>query len=77
VKPAGVLHDQDGRLAQVVEQLTLNQRVAGSNPASPTILRRLKAADGNYQSLTIDKLRVKFSVSTKNPAITAGFVACR
>ena len=26
----------DGRLAQLVEQLTLNQRVAGSNPASPT-----------------------------------------
>ena len=27
-----------GRLAQLVEQLTLNQRVAGSNPASPTKL---------------------------------------
>ena len=25
-----------GRLAQLVEQLTLNQRVAGSNPAAPT-----------------------------------------
>src|SRR5262245_55638126 len=26
-----------GRLAQLVEQLTLNQRVAGSSPASPTM----------------------------------------
>ena len=26
-----------GPLAQLVEQLTLNQRVAGSNPARPTI----------------------------------------
>ena len=25
-----------GRLAQLVEQLTLNQRVIGSNPISPT-----------------------------------------
>ena len=27
-----------GRIAQLVEQLTLNQRVAGSSPAAPTIL---------------------------------------
>jgi hypothetical protein len=25
-----------GRIAQMVEQLTLNQRVAGSSPAAPT-----------------------------------------
>ncbi len=31
-------HVAGGRLAQLVEQLTLNQRVAGSNPASPTNL---------------------------------------
>ncbi len=30
----------DGPLAQLVEQLTLNQRVAGSSPARPTILTR-------------------------------------
>jgi hypothetical protein len=29
--------DNCGRLAQLVEQLTLNQRVAGSNPAASTI----------------------------------------
>jgi hypothetical protein len=29
---------ENGRLAQVVEQLTLNQRVVGSSPTSPTIL---------------------------------------
>ena len=28
-----------GRLAQLVEQLTLNQRVVGSNPTAPTISR--------------------------------------
>src|SRR5579862_4888617 len=28
---------RDGPIAQVVEQLTLNQRVAGSSPAGPTI----------------------------------------
>ena len=27
-----------GRLAQLVEQLTLNQRVVGSSPTAPTIL---------------------------------------
>ena len=27
-----------GRLAQLVEQLTLNQRVVGSNPTAPTTL---------------------------------------
>ena len=27
-----------GRIAQLVEQLTLNQRVAGSSPAAPTII---------------------------------------
>ncbi len=30
-----------GRLAQLVEQLTLNQRVAGSIPAAPTIYNGL------------------------------------
>ena len=28
--------EMDGRIAQVVEQLTLNQRVVGSNPTAPT-----------------------------------------
>jgi hypothetical protein len=29
--------DFDGRIAQLVEQLTLNQRVVGSSPTAPTI----------------------------------------
>ena len=29
--------DFDGRIAQLVEQLTLNQRVLGSSPSAPTI----------------------------------------
>jgi hypothetical protein len=42
-RPSGHTHSpatstKDGRLAQVVEQLTLNQRVEGSSPSSPTIL---------------------------------------
>jgi Protein of unknown function (DUF2927) len=31
-------HEKNGRIAQVVEQLTLNQRVVGSSPTAPTIL---------------------------------------
>ena len=29
-------HGKYGRIAQLVEQLTLNQRVVGSNPTAPT-----------------------------------------
>ncbi len=35
---------QRGCLAQMVEQLTLNQRVTGSNPVSPTTPRLLSEA---------------------------------
>jgi hypothetical protein len=31
-----------GRLAQLVEQLTLNQRVVGSNPSASTIFYHIK-----------------------------------
>src|SRR5690606_705814 len=34
--PPQARRSRHGRLAQLVEQLTLNQRVAGSSPASPT-----------------------------------------
>ena len=36
----GVFYIGAGRLAQLVEQLTLNQRVAGSSPAASTPLFR-------------------------------------
>ena len=36
----------DGSLAQLVEQLTFNQLVAGSNPARPTIKSRLYPING-------------------------------
>ena len=41
----------EGRIAQLVEQLTLNQRVAGSSPAAPTI----KFLDGRkpYDGFTV------------------------
>jgi hypothetical protein len=32
-----LLNKENGRIAQLVEQLTLNQRVQGSNPCAPTI----------------------------------------
>ncbi|MDB5495862.1 MAG: hypothetical protein JWP86_3199, partial [Phenylobacterium sp.] len=35
---------RDGCIAQLVEQLTLNQRVVGSNPTAPTIILSTKAA---------------------------------
>ncbi len=34
--------DAIGRIAQLVEQLTLNQRVLGSNPSAPTNHERLR-----------------------------------
>ena len=34
-----------GRLAQLVEQLTLNQRVVGSNPSASTIFQWLNRVD--------------------------------
>ena len=33
----------DGRIAQLVEQLTLNQRVLGSSPSAPTIETQIKS----------------------------------
>jgi hypothetical protein len=33
---------RNGRIAQLVEQLTLNQRVLGSSPSASTILHRRK-----------------------------------
>lgn len=33
---AAVLSRNDGRIAQLAEQLTLNQRVVGSNPTAST-----------------------------------------
>ena len=41
-----------GPLAQLVEQLTLNQRVVGSNPTRPTTTLPVKKLK-NWQSLTL------------------------
>jgi hypothetical protein len=35
---AGSRRGQSGRIAQLVEQLTLNQRVPGSSPGAPTTI---------------------------------------
>ncbi len=42
----GALCLLDGRIAQVVEQLTLNQRVGGSSPSAPT---------NDFNMLSIDR----------------------
>jgi hypothetical protein len=44
---------KDGRLAQLVEQMTLNHRVAGSNPASPTILRSASYGSASQRLLSV------------------------
>ena len=41
IGPASPRFRPGGRLAQLVEQLTLNQRVVGSNPTAPTIFSKL------------------------------------
>ena len=38
----------DGRIAQLVEQLTLNQRVLGSNPSAPTKLPQTLSQSNAY-----------------------------
>ncbi len=40
----------DGRIAQLVEQLTLNQRVHGSSPCAPTIEINRLGVELNIQS---------------------------
>ena len=51
--PAGVKslsHKRRGLLAQLVEQLTLNQLVAGSNPSQPTtIFKDLRSLSNFHQ----------------------------
>ena len=42
--PSRALIFSDGRIAQLVEQLTLNQRVLGSSPSAPTNKRRAFSA---------------------------------
>jgi hypothetical protein len=37
----------DGRIAQLVEQLTLNQRVQGSSPCAPTIVQAIDFSTKN------------------------------
>ena len=46
----GVLEFQKGPLAQLVEQLTFNQLVAGSTPARPTKIRHLRLVSKKCQN---------------------------
>ncbi len=50
-----------GRIAQLVEQLTLNQRVQGSNPCAPTTLRNIST---DFEVLRISvRTRLSFAVA--------------
>ena len=44
--PGGTAARREGRIAQLVEQLTLNQRVIGSSPIAPTI----PSSEGSIES---------------------------
>jgi hypothetical protein len=52
----------DGPLAQLVEQLTLNQLVVGSIPTRPTIYR--KQHKNPYKSVTVGTERGEGSIQT-------------
>ena len=64
-----------GSLAQLVEQLTFNQLVAGSNPARPTnVKRRPKGAFllcAEYNDSNLRQVRVERSETTEPLAATA------
>ena len=57
----------DGSLAQLVEQLTFNQLVAGSNPARPTIQVHRTMLDGSLAQL-VEQLTFNQLVAGSNPA---------
>src|SRR5690554_1610579 len=55
-----------GSLAQLVEQLTFNQLVAGSNPARPTTFKN-SSQDGSLAQL-VEQLTFNQLVAGSNPA---------
>jgi hypothetical protein len=57
---------KEGSLAQLVEQLTFNQLVAGSNPARPTT-SYLVLIDGSLAQL-VEQLTFNQLVAGSNPA---------
>ena len=60
---------EDGSLAQLVEQLTFNQLVAGSNPARPTIKSKVVShfPSGSLAQL-VEQLTFNQLVAGSNPA---------
>ncbi|CDQ13334.1 hypothetical protein KQQSB11_190057 [Klebsiella quasipneumoniae subsp. quasipneumoniae] len=70
-----VAKSRKGSLAQLVEQLTFNQLVAGSNPARPTnVKRRPKGAfllSAELNDSNLQQVRVERSETTEPLAATA------
>ena len=65
-----------GRLAQLVEQLTLNQRVVGSIPTAPTNLFNDLARFSTNQKLTVYRAVYTFvRASSFMIAISASFAS--
>jgi hypothetical protein len=59
----------EGPLAQLVEQLTLNQLVVGSIPTRPTILARIvKNLRGTLASLENDVVLLSAAIGESKPA---------
>ena len=60
-----MVHKEKGRIAQLVEQLTLNQRVVGSNPTAPTnqindLAVEQKRTSSVFYKLACDVLQTPF-----------------
>ena len=61
-----------GRIAQLVEQLTLNQRVPGSSPGAPTIQIRDRRPFQPAKALTVTSV-----ISASSPSFEPGFTRTR
>ena len=76
-----------GRIAQLVEQLTLNQRVVGSNPTAPT--NKIKDLAPNYRAWRGEKVTLQVTalprrsylepswIAPRSPTIVSGYRATR
>ena len=68
-----LVHKGFGRIAQLVEQLTLNQRVVGSNPTAPTNDFKGLALEQNrtlrpFYNFLGNVLQILFSLCSSRPS---------
>ena len=60
--------EKSGSLAQLVEQLTFNQLVAGSNPARPTNTTKFRQHPNGSLAQLVEQLTFNQLVAGSNPA---------